>query len=59
LCSYFILDNYLVTSITIILMLLPWLKNLPHFHAGEGGWGKKKKKKKNKEASWGSFDARK
>jgi hypothetical protein len=38
-------------------MLLPWLKNLPHFHAGEGGWGKKKKKKK--EASWGSFDVRK
>jgi len=39
-------------------MLLPWLKNLSHFHAGEGGWGKKKKKKK-KEASWGSFDVRK
>jgi hypothetical protein len=40
LCSYFILENYLVTSITINLMLLPWLKNLPHFHAGEGWVGK-------------------
>jgi hypothetical protein len=29
-------------------MLLPRLKNLAHFHAGEGGLGKKKKKKKKK-----------
>jgi hypothetical protein len=39
-------------------MLLPRLKNLAHFHAGEGGWGKKKEKKKER-SKLGSFDVRK
>ncbi len=51
-CSYFILDNYLVTSITIILCYFQGWRTLPIFMLERVG-GERRRRRRKKEASWG------